>query len=327
MRCSRGSLVTSVLEASDLSLSLSRSSGEAYLIPRKDKAGVLHCHFQAGYQGLVKLARESGQVNYVHARVVYQHDEFDWGWTPELEFIHRVDRSGRRGAITHVYAVARLTSGELVGECMTVEEVQQIRLRSGRPNEGPWVTDWEEMAKKTVARKLCKWLPKTPKLIRAIESHDADWEFGVPATPAINDDGATLIQTVASPPASAIAASSPAPAVVEQPTKANRLTAQLAARAAALAGLKAPLPPSPPGERVGVRGPTAAAAAPTEPQTAAELAAEAGRLGTPFFATYGRSRRFPVPMTSWSKAQVKQAWDAYLYERDVVHTEPAASVR
>jgi recombination protein RecT len=310
LQCTQSSIAASVLEASDLGLSLSRSSGEAYLIPRRDGDKVLQCHFQAGYQGLIKLARESGQVNYIHARVVCQHDHFEWGWNPELEFAHSIDRSGRRGAVTHVYAVAKLVTGELVGECMTVEEVDLIRLRSQKPNDGPWMDDWDEMAKKTVARRLCKWLPKTPRLIRAIESHDADWDFQ--SVPAIG-------QLVAAPSPPEAPPTVPA-AAVEVPSKANRLTAVLAARAAAQRGapsvvqdrMATPLPAAP---RQPVTPPV-----PTVPRTAQELADLAGRLSTTFFATYGRTRKFPVPMTSWSTDQVRRAWEAYEYDRDVAKT-------
>ncbi len=329
MQCTRASIAASVLEASDLGLSLSRSSGEAYLIPRKDTDKVLQCHFQAGYQGLIKLARESGQVNYVHARVVHQFDDFEWGWNPELEFVHRVDRTGRQGMITHVYAVARLTTGELVGECMTVEEIQSIRMRSQRPNEGPWVTDWEEMAKKTVARRLCKWLPKTPRLIRAIESHDADWDFNGPSAIAI-DLPAETPAAVSPEPQIAAAMAAQVVAAAPAPTKANRITAQLAARSAALKGLNpvvqpaatpAPLPvprPAPP-----QAAPVAAAksvAQAWEPKTAQHLAEFCKTTGTTFFAQYGRTRNFPIPMTSWSNDHVKRAWEAFVHERDVNKT-------
>ncbi len=330
LRCDIPSLLNSVMEASELGLSLSRSSGEAYLIPRWNKdLGVMQAHFMAGYQGLVKLSLEAG-VRYVHGRVVCRQDDFEWGWASgresELEYYHKLRRDGTRGDITHVYAVAKLERGDLIGECMTVEEVQSIRLRSQTPNEGPWVTDWEPMAKKTAVRQLDKWLPKTQRLIRAIESHDADFDFARPI-----EVEATQVETVVMPnqvidaPAEPqIAASSPAPAAVQPPTKANRLTAQLAARAAALQGVKvpasvlAPRPAAPPAR------PSAPPASPPvaeqTPKTGQQLADYAKHHNITFFATYGRSRKFPVPMTAWSADQVNRAWEGYVYERDVLRS-------
>jgi phage RecT family recombinase len=120
LQCTKSSIAASVVEASDLGLSLARSGGEAYLIPRRNKdTKALECHFMAGYQGLVKLARESG-VHYVHARSVCANDIFEWGWTPELEFVHRLRRGEPRGAIELLYAVARLESGELLGQILEV---------------------------------------------------------------------------------------------------------------------------------------------------------------------------------------------------------------
>ena len=120
LECTKSSIAASVVEASDLGLSLSRSCGEAYLIPRNHKkTGVLECHFMAGYQGLVKLAREAG-VHYVHARSVCTNDVFEWGWTPELDFVHKLRRGEPRGGLELVYAVARLESGELLGQILEI---------------------------------------------------------------------------------------------------------------------------------------------------------------------------------------------------------------
>jgi recombination protein RecT len=310
LQCTKASIAASVLEASDLGLSLSRSGGEAYLIPRRNKQEVLECHFMAGYQGLIKLAREAG-THYVHARSVCTNDEFEWGWTPELEFVHRLQRGRARGAIELVYAVALLDSGELLGQVMEVDEVQAIRSRSQRPKEGPWVTDWESMAWKTVIRQLAKFLPKTPRFERAIESHDADFDFETPAlTFAGTSAKEDVIPPAESPELPQIAAETPVESAPPPPTKAHRLTAILAARAAgkssapAEAQARASAPPRP--------------SQPVwPPKTAEQLADYIRHSGSTFFAAYGRSHKFPVPMTAWSHSHVARAVGAFEYERDV----------
>jgi hypothetical protein len=52
---------------------------------------------------------------------------------------------------------------------MTKTEVDGIRGRSKSGQRGPWVTDYEEMGKKTVIRKLCKYLPLSIELDTAVE--------------------------------------------------------------------------------------------------------------------------------------------------------------
>ena len=172
-------------------------------------------------------------------------------------------------------------------------------------------------------RQLAKFLPKTPRFERAIESHDADWDFQAAPTVIDVPTQITTIETnpapepqIAAAPAAQVVVQAPTPA----PTKSNRITAQLAARAAALQGLKVP-PPAP----ASAPAPRRAAPPPAtggDPVTAEQLAAYA-KLHEPtitFFASYGRSRKFPVPMTSWSKDHVARAWEAYVYERDVLQT-------
>lgn len=136
LQCDQASFLASVIQSCSLGIDLSPSSGEGYLIPRRNKhTGTMQACFQIGYQGLVKLACESGKVNFVHAHVVHAHDDFEWAWESdrmsELQYIHRLPRNGVRGHIVYVYAVAKLATGDLLGECLTVEDVEHVRDCSG----------------------------------------------------------------------------------------------------------------------------------------------------------------------------------------------------
>jgi recombinational DNA repair protein RecT len=62
---------------------------------------------------------------------------------------------------------------------MTRREVEKHRDRSATRGSGPWVTDYEAMALKTVLRKLCKFLPASVELKRAVEL-DERAEAGLP---------------------------------------------------------------------------------------------------------------------------------------------------
>lgn len=193
--CSPASILAAVLQACELGLELSPHLGEAYLIPRwNSKARVNECQFQPGYQGLVKLARQSGAVSYISPRLVHAKDRFHYHFSPELEFEHWPHLEGDRGAVTHVYAVAKLTSGERLIEVMTRAEVEAIRQRSdnykssqrtGKPEFGPWVTDWNEMAMKTVLKRLCKRLPRSTELASAIYADDEEYRGGGDEAPAL----------------------------------------------------------------------------------------------------------------------------------------------
>ena len=64
---------------------------------------------------------------------------------------------------------------------MTVEDVNKIKTRSKAGNSGPWVTDYDEMAKKTVFKRLSKWLPLSPEEAQVIQKiDDQEFNFDMP---------------------------------------------------------------------------------------------------------------------------------------------------
>jgi recombination protein RecT len=172
-QCDPNSVLACVLQLSELGLELSPTLGEAYLIPRK---GV--CTFLPGYRGLVKLAMQSGDVLAVRSSLVRQGDLFSVAYDPDLVFQHVPSLDTEEREVTHVYAIARLKNGERLIEVMTRDEVNRIRSRSSAANDGPWKTDWNEMARKTVMRRLCKSLPRSYELNRAIEADEAEYQDG-----------------------------------------------------------------------------------------------------------------------------------------------------
>jgi recombination protein RecT len=155
--------------------------GHAYLVPFKDH--VRNCRdrrncgcridvtFIPGYRGLVELARRSGQVQSVQARVVYDGDDFDYafGLNPRLDHVP----SGRIAEVTHVYAVIRYKDGGVDFDVMTRGQVDAIRDRSKAKTDGPWVTDYAEMAKKTVLKRLLKTAPMSVEYQQAIAQDEA----------------------------------------------------------------------------------------------------------------------------------------------------------
>jgi recombination protein RecT len=175
--CSPHSIVAAVFQAAELGLDLSTAMGEAYLVPRwNSKARCNECTFLPGYKGLVKLARQSGEIASIQARLVRKADVFRYCFTPDLDFYHEPDVLPAEGdAVTHAYAVAKLANGEHLIEVMSRDEIEAIRARSQSRDAGPWVTDWCEMAKKTVLRRLCKVLPRSIELAQAIEADEAEY--------------------------------------------------------------------------------------------------------------------------------------------------------
>lgn len=157
-----------VAQAATLGLEVNLLGG-AYLVPFKNnKTGGYDCQLIIGYQGLIDLARRSGNIESIEARVVYGKDSFkiEHGLNPTLQHIPHLE--GDAGKMRLVYAIAWLKDGGKQVEVMPKHEVDAIRRRSKASDSGPWVTDYEEMARKTVVRRLAKYLPKSIEMSQAM---------------------------------------------------------------------------------------------------------------------------------------------------------------
>lgn len=75
--------------------------------------------------------------------------------------------------MTYVYAVAHLISGDPVFVWLSKADVDARRARSRAAQSGPWVTDYEAMAKKTAVRALFPWLPQSVELATAVAIDEA----------------------------------------------------------------------------------------------------------------------------------------------------------
>lgn len=155
------SFLGALLTASQLGLEPG-PTGEAYLVPYGQV-----CTFVPGYRGLIKLARNSGQLRDIWAEIVYERDEFTYTLGLHRDLIHEPAK-GDRGKPVAVYAAAQLVDGGTPFVVMTVAEVEAIRGRSKAGKNGPWVTDWAAMAKKTVVKQLAKWLPLSAEMSAAV---------------------------------------------------------------------------------------------------------------------------------------------------------------
>lgn len=113
------------------------------------------------------------------AEVVYENDEFDYELGDNPSIRHKAPRLGvARGQAIGAYAVARTKDGMIFREVMSKEQIEHVRAASRAANSGPWVNWWDEMARKTVARRLAKRLPITdPKVAEAIQSDDELYDF------------------------------------------------------------------------------------------------------------------------------------------------------
>lgn len=161
--CTQKSVLKCMLDCS--MLGLEPDGRRAHLIPYKDE-----CTLIIDYKGLVELIYRSGEVSYIHADKVCENDKFKYN-LGRIE-IHEVDLRKPRGEAYAFYAIIKMKDGTEKHELMSKEEVDKIRNRSKASKNGPWVTDYMEMAKKTVFRRASKWVPLSAEIMEKIESDD-----------------------------------------------------------------------------------------------------------------------------------------------------------
>ncbi len=176
LECTPLSFVSAVITASQLGLEPVGPLQEAYLVPYKNgKTGQFEAQFMVGYRGLVKLARNSGEISGIEAHVVYEKDKFEVQFGTESKVVHvpcLEDDPGKRVA---VYAVAYFKdpNARPQFEVMTPSQIEHIRSKSRAKDAGPWITDADEMWRKTAVKRLCKYLPLSVELATAIEMDNA----------------------------------------------------------------------------------------------------------------------------------------------------------
>lgn len=167
--CTPTSLLQSVLVAAELGLEPGGALGHLYLVPYKDQ-----CTAIIGYRGLIELARRSGEIASIRAVVVHEKDSFRLVEGIDQTIEHEPFLDGDPGRLRLVYCVVKLKDGGVHVELMTRAQVDGIKARSRSRDNGPWVTDYEEMAKKTVAKRALKWQPISSERLRDGLERDED---------------------------------------------------------------------------------------------------------------------------------------------------------
>lgn len=161
------SFLGAMMTAAQLGVEPNTPLGQAYLIPFRNR-GVMETQFQLGYKGLIDLAYRSGEVSVIQAQVVYENDEFSYSFGLEPELKH-IPAQRDRGNATHVYAMFRTKDGGYGFEVMSMEDVRKHAQRYSKAyGNGPWQTNFEEMAKKTVLKRVLKYAPLKSDFIRGI---------------------------------------------------------------------------------------------------------------------------------------------------------------
>lgn len=183
LECRRESLLGAILQCAQLGLEPG-TLGQCWIIPYGPEAT-----FVAGYRGLAQLAWRSNMISSLSARAVFEGDVFAYDFG-EDKISHKPGGESDPAKLTHVYAVIHTSSGGRLWDVMTRDEVEKIKTRSRAGSSGPWKTDYAEMAKKTVFRRLMKIAPCSAEIQTALSLEEAadqgisqGLDFEVPSEP------------------------------------------------------------------------------------------------------------------------------------------------
>ena len=154
------SLRDAIINVASIGLSLNPATKYAYLVPR----GGSIC-LDIGYQGLIKMATDTGSIMWCRADVVYEKDSFEYKG-PAAAPIHTANPfASDRGDVVGVYCIAKTCDGDYLVEVMTEEEIQKIKSKSPSASsaQSPWNQFENQMRKKAVIKRSSNTWPKTDR--------------------------------------------------------------------------------------------------------------------------------------------------------------------
>jgi recombination protein RecT len=173
------SVRAAVSNVAAIGISLNPASKLAYLVPRKGSVCL-----DISYMGMMHLAQISGAIQWGQAAIVRANDVFELNGVdkqPTHKFNPFSDVSVR-GPIAGCYVVVKTDSGDFLTHTMTAEQINSIRDRSEAwkaKQSGPWATDYEEMAKKTVVKQAAKYWPRRERVDTAIHYMNTEGGEGI----------------------------------------------------------------------------------------------------------------------------------------------------
>lgn len=152
-----------ILNVAAIGISLNPATAHAYLVPRAGSVCL-----DISYRGLVKLATDSGSIQWAKAVLVYEGDTFEWRGPAEAPLhtadVFNADRMDAQDPLKNLkggYCLAKLATGEYMVDVMTAGEILEVKNAS-QAKSGPWKGAWAgEMAKKTLVKRASKSWPQS----------------------------------------------------------------------------------------------------------------------------------------------------------------------
>lgn len=174
LECDRRSLFATAMKAAQDGLLL--DGREAAPVVFRTKNGPM-VQYMPMIGGLLKKLRNSGELLSIAAYTVHENDSFEYELGDEERIVHKPLLNGERGRVIAAYAVARTKDGGIYREVMSLDEIEKVRNVSRAKDAGPWASWYEEMARKTVLRRLMKRLPSSTDIDQMVENDNENYDL------------------------------------------------------------------------------------------------------------------------------------------------------
>lgn len=148
------SIITSAMIAASLDLPINKDLGFAWIIPYKGQ-----CQFQIGYRGFIQLAMRSGQYRIINANVLYEGMVLSRDHLRGTIEIDKNEKNWNKDKIEGYFSYFETLNGMQKLVEMTTENAHAHAKKysqSYNSKFSPWQTNFDEMATKTVIKKLLK---------------------------------------------------------------------------------------------------------------------------------------------------------------------------
>ena len=146
------SIYTAALTAATLNLPINSNLGFAYIVPYRDKSGIILAQFQMGYKGFKQLAIRSGQFRNLDAKPVYEGQLIENNSFLGFEFDWSKKTSDKIVGYASNFVLA---SGFESTFYMTIESIEKHAKKYSQTYKkgyGLWKDDFDKMALKTVSK-------------------------------------------------------------------------------------------------------------------------------------------------------------------------------
>lgn len=176
-QCEPVQVVAEALKAATLKLPINKSLGFAYIVPYK-KHGKQIPQFQLGYRGMIQLAMRSGIYKYLNADIVYEGEYKGYSkLTGDLDLTGEKKSDIVIGYFAYIESVNGFKKAVFATRDDMEAHAKKYSKAFGRDGS-PWQTEFDQMAIKTMLRKLLsKYGLMTVDMADGMQSDDFDEEY------------------------------------------------------------------------------------------------------------------------------------------------------